>query len=72
MDEKPCYFFGRNHQLCDFPIDHQSCSRVHAALVWHKHMDRFFLIDLGSVHGTFIGRIRLESDRPQQVIVGFT
>lgn len=67
IDEKSCYFFGRNRQLCDFSVDHQSCSRVHAALVWHKHLNRAFIIDLGSVHGTFIGKIRLEADRPQQV-----
>jgi len=34
--------------MCDFCIDHASCSRVHAALVWHKHLSRPFLIDLGS------------------------
>lgn len=48
IDNKKCYFFGRNKQLCDFCIDHQSCSRVHAALVWHKHLSRPFIIDLGS------------------------
>ncbi|KAH9280561.1 Nuclear inhibitor of protein phosphatase 1 [Echinococcus granulosus] len=69
MDDKSCYFFGRNRQLCDFAIDHQSCSRIHAALVWHKNLNRAFLIDLGSVHGTFIGRIKLEPERPQQVPV---
>ena len=52
IDEKKCYFFGRNKQLCDFSIDHQSCSRVHAALVWHKHLNRPFLIDLGSSNAT--------------------
>lgn len=48
VDEKKCYFFGRNKQLCDFCIDHASCSRVHAALVWHKHLSRPFIMDLGS------------------------
>jgi len=48
IDEKKCYFFGRNKQLCDFCIDHASSSRVHAALVWHKHLNRPFIIDLGS------------------------
>ncbi|XP_071151672.1 nuclear inhibitor of protein phosphatase 1-like, partial [Mytilus edulis] len=67
IDTKKCYFFGRNKQMCDFCIDHQSCSRVHAALVWHKHLSRPFILDLGSTHGTFIGRIRLESKKPQQV-----
>ncbi|XP_013410623.1 nuclear inhibitor of protein phosphatase 1 [Lingula anatina] len=67
IDEKKCYFFGRNKQLCDFCIDHASCSRVHAALVWHKHLGRPFIIDLGSTHGTFIGHIRLDLKKPQQV-----
>lgn len=48
IDEKNCYLFGRNPTLTDFCIDHQSCSRVHAALVWHKHLNRAFLVDLGS------------------------
>ena len=48
IDEKKCYFFGRNKQLCDFCIDHASSSRVHAALIWHKHLNRPFIIDLGS------------------------
>lgn len=67
IDEKKCYFFGRNKTMCDFCIDHASCSRVHAALVWHKHLNRPFIIDLGSTHGTFIGTIRLELNKPQQV-----
>ncbi|ESO03369.1 hypothetical protein HELRODRAFT_100131 [Helobdella robusta] len=67
IDEKKCYFFGRNKQLCDFCIDHASSSRVHAALVWHKFLERPFIVDLGSTHGTFIGQLRLEPKKPQQV-----
>ena len=48
IDEKKAYFFGRNKQLCDFVIDHASCSRVHGVLLWHKHLNRPFIIDLGS------------------------
>lgn len=48
IDEKKCYLFGRNKQLNDFCIDHQSCSRVHAALVYHKHLNISYLVDLGS------------------------
>jgi len=91
IDEKNYYFFGRNKDVCDFVIDHASCSRVHAVLLWHKHLNRSFLIDLGSsnfvlfllnlfifpeflmnffkAHGTFIGSIRLELKKPQQVFV---
>ncbi|XP_066272899.1 nuclear inhibitor of protein phosphatase 1-like [Branchiostoma lanceolatum] len=67
IDEKKYYLFGRNSKMCDFCIDHQSCSRCHAALVWHKHLNRAFLIDLNSTHGTHIGNIRLEASKPQQV-----
>uniref|UniRef100_T1IFR1 Nuclear inhibitor of protein phosphatase 1 n=1 Tax=Rhodnius prolixus TaxID=13249 RepID=T1IFR1_RHOPR len=67
LDEKKCYLFGRNPQMNDFCIDHQSCSRVHAAFVYHKHLQRAFLVDLGSTHGTFIGTVRLEAHKPTQL-----
>ena len=28
IDEKNYYLFGRNHQTCDFVVDHGSCSRL--------------------------------------------
>jgi len=67
IDEKRCYLFGRNAQLNDFCIDHGSCSRVHAALVYHKHLNRAFLVDLSSTHGTYIGTMRLEGQKPTQL-----
>lgn len=72
IDDKRCYLFGRNSQLNDFCIDHSSCSRVHSALVYHKHLSRAFLVDLGSTHGTFIGNIRLEAHKPTQLPVDST
>uniref|UniRef100_H3CBB5 Nuclear inhibitor of protein phosphatase 1 n=2 Tax=Tetraodon nigroviridis TaxID=99883 RepID=H3CBB5_TETNG len=72
IDEKKFYLFGRNPDWCDFTIDHQSCSRVHAALVYHKHLKRVFLIDLNSTHGTFLGHIRLEAHKPQQIPIDST
>lgn len=48
IDDKKCYLFGRNPHLNDFCIDHSSCSRVHAALVYHKHLNISYLVDLGS------------------------
>lgn len=48
IDDKKCYLFGRNSQMNDFCIDHASCSRVHSAFVYHKHLNRAFLVDLGS------------------------
>lgn len=72
VDEKRCYLFGRNQQLNDFCIDHASCSRVHAALVYHKHLDRAFLVDLGSTHGTYIGSMCLEPNKPTQLPIDST
>ncbi|XP_053650648.1 nuclear inhibitor of protein phosphatase 1 isoform X1 [Cherax quadricarinatus] len=72
IDEKKCYLFGRNPQLNDFCIDHASCSRIHCSLVYHKHLNMAFLVDLGSTHGTYIGKIRLESQKPTQLPVNST
>lgn len=69
IDEKKCYLFGRNPQMNDFCVDHNSCSRVHSALVYHKNLSRAFLVDLGSTHGTYIGNVRLEKHKPTQLPV---
>ncbi|XP_055904941.1 nuclear inhibitor of protein phosphatase 1 [Eupeodes corollae] len=72
VDEKKCYLFGRNAQMNDFCIDHASCSRVHAAFVYHKHLNIAYLVDLGSTHGTYIGTLRLESNKPTQLQINMT
>ncbi|VDN06916.1 unnamed protein product [Thelazia callipaeda] len=64
VDEKGAYFFGRNPKQCDFVVEHASCSRVHAVLVYHKFLQRFALVDLNSCHGTFVGKVRIESKQP--------
>ncbi|KRX96401.1 Nuclear inhibitor of protein phosphatase 1 [Trichinella pseudospiralis] len=67
LDEKKAYYFGRNPQLCDIVIDHASCSRIHAVVMYHSVLKRGFLVDLGSSHGTFIGKVRLSPFQPQNV-----
>lgn len=57
--DKAHYLIGRNSDVCDIIADHQSLSRVHAALLFHPGMKKFFLHDNTSQHGTFIGKARL-------------
>eukprot|EP00111_Clytia_hemisphaerica_P011018 TCONS_00032297-protein len=67
IDGKTHFFFGRQREFIDFTIDHTSCSRVHAVMVYHKHLERMFLVDLGSTHGTFMGSIKVEANKPMQL-----
>ncbi|XP_020593415.1 nuclear inhibitor of protein phosphatase 1 [Phalaenopsis equestris] len=67
--DKKRHIFGRQVHTCDFVLDHQSVSRQHAAVVPHKN-GSIYVIDLGSVHGTFVGNERLIKDTPVELEVG--
>ncbi|XP_031481568.1 protein phosphatase 1 regulatory inhibitor subunit PPP1R8 homolog [Nymphaea colorata] len=67
--DKRRHIFGRQYHTCDFVLDHPSVSRQHAAVVPHKN-GSIFVIDLGSVHGTFVANERLTKDNPVEVEVG--
>lgn len=69
LDGKTHFFFGRQQKYIDFTLDHTSCSRVHAVMLYHQNLQRMFLIDLGSVHGTFLRHIQLEPNRPMQLAI---
>ncbi|MQM03884.1 hypothetical protein Taro_036671 [Colocasia esculenta] len=63
------HIFGRQQPTCDFVLDHQSVSRQHAAVVPHRN-GSIYVIDLGSVHGTFVANERLQKDIPVELEVG--
>lgn len=65
IDDKKAYYFGRNNKQVDFAVEHASCSRVHALLLYHGLLKRFAVIDMDSSHGTFLGSVRL---RPLEVV----
>lgn len=67
--DKRRHIFGRQSPTCDFVLDHQSVSRQHAAVVPHKN-GSIYVIDLGSVHGTFVANERLTKDNPVELEVG--
>lgn len=57
--DKAYYTVGRNSEVCDIVSEHASLSRVHAAVIFHSGMKKFFVHDNNSVHGTFLGKSRL-------------
>lgn len=67
--DKPFYTIGRNSEVCDITSDHASISRVHAAIVFHPGMKKFFVHDNNSVHGTFIGKTRIGKE-PKALMKG--
>ena len=72
LDDKLYFLIGRHSKQCHFILDHASVSRFHSVVLYHKHLDRIFLIDLGSTHGTFIGSVRLEPHKPQVIPIDTT
>lgn len=67
--EKRRALFGRQAIMCDYVLDHPSVSRQHAVVVPHKN-GSVYVIDLGSVHGTFVANERLSKDNPVELEVG--
>uniref|UniRef100_A0A7S2SR88 FHA domain-containing protein n=1 Tax=Rhizochromulina marina TaxID=1034831 RepID=A0A7S2SR88_9STRA len=53
-----CFLVGRQRESCNIPLQHSSISRQHAVLV-HSKLGVTYVLDLGSAHGTFIGRVRV-------------
>eukprot|EP00252_Welwitschia_mirabilis_P026135 TRINITY_DN8418_c0_g1_i1.p1 TRINITY_DN8418_c0_g1~~TRINITY_DN8418_c0_g1_i1.p1 ORF type:complete len:446 (+),score=111.83 TRINITY_DN8418_c0_g1_i1:497-1834(+) len=67
--DKRRHIFGRQAATCDFVLDHPSISRQHAAVVQHRN-GSIYVIDLGSIHGTFVANERLSKDSPVELEVG--
>lgn len=65
LGERSCWLVGREHLVVDFPLDHPSCSKQHAALQFrfvekrNEFGDRIgkvkpYVIDLDSANGTSV------------------
>mmetsp|Transcript_1387 Transcript_1387/g.1886 ORF Transcript_1387/g.1886 Transcript_1387/m.1886 type:complete len:370 (-) Transcript_1387:257-1366(-) len=61
---KGWYLIGRNPTVCDVILDHASISRKHAAILYH-FSGAAYVVDLGSAHGTYLGRRRLRPFQPR-------
>jgi len=71
LNAKPFVVFGRL-PTCDVPLEHPSLSRFHAVLQYRAADESpdapddrkkgFYLIDLGSTHGTFLNKSQVEAN----------
>mmetsp|Transcript_2180 Transcript_2180/g.5399 ORF Transcript_2180/g.5399 Transcript_2180/m.5399 type:complete len:253 (+) Transcript_2180:138-896(+) len=52
LDKKASWTFGRQADVVDFNVNHESCSRQHATVSLQQ--GQFVIADLGSAHGTVV------------------
>lgn len=57
---RPATVLGRS-PAADLMLDHQSISRQHAAICWHAPSSAMVLVDLGSVHGSWVDGKRADA-----------
>ncbi|KAJ2028295.1 hypothetical protein IWW57_002225 [Coemansia sp. S610] len=69
VPSQPYSTFGRL-PICDYPMDHVSISRYHAALQFTDDQLLPSLVDLGSSHGTFVNKRPIPSHQPQSLRIG--
>lgn len=68
------YLIGRERRVVDIATDHPSCSKQHAVLqfrlteVQGVASVRPYIMDLGSVNGTWLNRERIEPERYLQLL----
>ncbi|EPS29837.1 hypothetical protein PDE_04787 [Penicillium oxalicum 114-2] len=76
---RSCWLIGREHQVVDFPLEHPSCSKQHAALQFryvekrNEYGDRIgkvkpYLIDLESANGTHVNGDAIPAGRYVEVM----
>lgn len=79
LHRQSAYLIGRDRKIADFPMDHPSVSKQHAAfqyrLVPFKRPNgsegkqiRLYLIDLDSANGTYVNNVKIESRRYHQLL----
>uniref|UniRef100_A0A7S0UMW3 Peptidyl-prolyl cis-trans isomerase n=1 Tax=Polytomella parva TaxID=51329 RepID=A0A7S0UMW3_9CHLO len=68
ISDKSYYLFGRDKEHVDYHLNHDSCSRLHAAIVHHKD-GRIFLID-HSTKGTTVNGAAIPRFKPHHLTDG--
>lgn len=57
------YLFGRDDELCDYPIEDRLASRLHFYLLHHKQ-GKWYLLDNDSTAGTFLNDKLIRPNEP--------
>uniref|UniRef100_A0A7S3K424 FHA domain-containing protein n=1 Tax=Aureoumbra lagunensis TaxID=44058 RepID=A0A7S3K424_9STRA len=70
LSKRDCFILGKQRELVHIPLEHDSISRQHIAII-HGQPDEslplgWYLIDLNSVHGTFIEYLDSQSSSYSQ------
>ncbi|XXG45533.1 hypothetical protein AAC387_Pa02g0593 [Persea americana] len=60
------------HPDCDFVLDHPSISRFHLRICLQPLLQKFSVIDLSSVHGTWVSEQKIEPQVPVELKEGDT
>ncbi|KAJ5772655.1 hypothetical protein N7520_003184 [Penicillium odoratum] len=79
LSERSCWLIGRERAVVDFPLDHPSCSKQHAALQFryiekrNEYGDRIgkvkpYLIDLESANGSTVNKEQIPAGRYVEVM----
>ena len=79
LGERSCWLVGRERAVVDFPLDHPSCSKQHAALQFryvekrNEYGDRIgkvkpYIIDLESANGTSVNKEPVPAGRYVEVM----
>ena len=74
LGERSCWLVGRERLVVDFPVDHPSCSKQHAAIQFrfvekrNEFGDRIgqvkpYILDLESANGTIVNGDRIPTGR---------
>ncbi|KAJ5638334.1 hypothetical protein N7490_008213 [Penicillium lividum] len=79
LSERSCWLIGRERAVVDFPLDHPSCSKQHAALQFryvekrNEYGDRIgkvkpYIIDLESANGSTVNKEKIPAGRYVEVM----
>lgn len=69
ISDRSHYLLGRNADICDLVLDHQSISRQHAVLQF-KEGNELFIFDLGSAQGTKVNKKSMPPNEYHKLLVG--